>query len=172
MSKKLTVPVMVLTLSAVVLLAAAVSWPVAVSAQDSTPPPPTYTTTRAAFMRFEKGYMFWLDDSKEVFVMPGYTDLNGPLSVYSDTWQDGMPEVDASLEVPPGLIQPDRGFGIVWRNNPQVRDALGWAKDRAHGYTALVVRDNGRILISCPDNRVYELYNGEWKSIDYYYQEQ
>jgi hypothetical protein len=50
-----------------------------------------------------------------------------------------------------------------------VRDALGWGRGITHGYTALVVRDNGRIMIACPDNRVYDLAGGIWHSIDYYY---
>jgi hypothetical protein len=35
--------------------------------------------------------------------------------------------VFAALTPPPGRYEPQRGFGKVWRDFPEVREALGWA---------------------------------------------
>ena len=45
---------------------------------------------------------------------------------YTDTWAEGQPET-AGLTPPPGKLEPKRGFGKIWRDEPGVRDALGWA---------------------------------------------
>lgn len=168
MWKKIAPTVLLIVLASVVL--ALSGWPLHASAQNPTPPPPTYTTTRAAFFPFERGYMFWLEDVDQIYVMAyGSSELEGTLSIYQDIWQEGMPETDPSIVPPGGFFQPDRGFGEIWRTQPGVRETLGWGRGITHGYTALVVRDNGRILISCPDNRVYDLNVGRWQAIDYYY---
>ena len=41
-----------------------------------------------------------------------------------------------SLTPPAGLLQPDRGFGKLWREVPEVRDMLGWAVTPEFGYTS------------------------------------
>ncbi len=43
-----------------------------------------------------------------------------------DTWAEGEPET-TGLTPPPGKLEPKRGFGKVWREEPGVREALGWA---------------------------------------------
>jgi hypothetical protein len=35
---------------------------------------------------------------------------------------------------PPGLYQPIRGFGKLWRTHPEVRDRLGWATAPEQGF--------------------------------------
>ena len=41
--------------------------------------------------------------------------------------QRGRPGARRVAVPPPGLEQPIRGFGLVWRSNPRVQDRLGWA---------------------------------------------
>jgi hypothetical protein len=168
MLKKLAFTALLVLLSGLILAFA--GWPYQAAAQNPTPIPPTYGTTRAAFFPFERGYMFWLEDVDQIYVLAyGTSELDGQFSVYPDLWQEGMPETDPAIVPPPGFFQPDRGFGLVWRTYPAVREALGWGRGTTHGYTALVVRDNGRLMIACPDNRVYDLAGAIWHSIDYYY---
>ena len=38
-----------------------------------------------------------------------------------------MPEDDPAYSPPPGLKQPRRGFGLVWRTTEGLADRIGWA---------------------------------------------
>ncbi len=78
---------------------------------------------------FERGWMFWLRHNQQVWVaeLDKSGIYGGNWSCYYDTFQEGDPEVDSSLVPPEGLIQPHRGFGKVWRAQPTIREALGWA---------------------------------------------
>lgn len=133
-----------------------------------------YSIVQAAFMPFERGFMFWLQDTNQIIVLSnGESELAGTFSEYQDTWREGMPESDPSIQSPEGFVQPDRGFGQAWRTYPGVRDSLGWATDNTHGYTALVVRDQGDIIIGGPDNRVYRMTEESgWEAIDFYLPEE
>jgi LysM repeat protein len=128
----------------------------------------TYTTEKAAFLPFEHGYMFSLNN--QIFVLAnGPTPDSGTMSQYQDTWREGMPETDPSLEPPEGFTQPTRSFGQAWRTYPGVKDSLGWSIGDTVNFTALVVRQEDRVILSAPDNRVYELAGTDtWATIDYY----
>jgi hypothetical protein len=87
---------------------------------------------------FQGGYMFWLQATREIWVLlpdplpkPGDAitlPTAGQWRVYKDAYQDGEPEVDASLNPPSAtLYQPRRGFGKLWRTTPELRNVLGWA---------------------------------------------
>ena len=130
----------------------------------------TYATLRTAFFPFENGYMFWMEDTKQIYVLVSSEDdpRTGTYSTYIDTWNEGMPETDPSLEPPSGLTQPDRSFGQAWRTYPGVRDSLGWGTGSTIYYTGLVVRDGEKTLVNGPDNRVYELNDGTWSVVDFY----
>ena len=131
-----------------------------------------YQPVRAAFIMCEHGVMFWLEDSNQVFVLvDGSSDTEGTFSLYQNTWREGMPETDPNLQAPAGLVQPDRIFGQAWRTYPGVKDNLGWGTAAAQNFTALVVRDQGNVTVSAPDNRVYKLdVGGTWAAVDYYAQ--
>jgi hypothetical protein len=82
----------------------------------------------AAVQSFEHGQMIWLpngDLSGGALIYVLYD--NGMYDVFVDMWQSGDMELDETLVVPAGLLQPVRGFGLVWREQPGVRNALGWA---------------------------------------------
>ncbi|NDJ77351.1 MAG: hypothetical protein GYB65_13945 [Chloroflexi bacterium] len=171
MLKKLVFAIAVVLLAGVVL--ALIGWPLNAAAQNPDPNAPTYSTSAAAYYPLERGFMFWLEEADQIYVLVNQTnELGGYVLQYADTWQEGMPETDPSLVPPPGLQQPDRGFGLVWRSNPNVRNAVGWGIGGTHGYTALVVRHGNRTLISAPDNRVYDITGGTWQAVDYYYRAQ
>ena len=95
---------------------------------------------------FENGFMFWVgrtSDEKcahEHGFAPGSGEIwiafvnskipSGKWLVYVDDWTAGAdPDNDQSLTPPPGLIQPIRGFGKVWRTklSAEEREMLGWA---------------------------------------------
>jgi hypothetical protein len=135
-------------------------------------PPVTYVAVRASYFPCEQGAMFWLEDVDQVYVLVnGTTPLEGTFKAFRNTWREGMPETDPSIQPPAGLTQPDKSFGQAWRTYPGVRDSLGWGTGTAHDYTALVVRQGANITVSGPDNRVYELSeDGTWRAVDYYAQ--
>lgn len=77
----------------------------------------------AAIQRFDNGVMVWVQENGRI-----YAFLNdGTWRSYEDTFREGDPERDPAFGPPPGKQQPERGFGKVWRENPDLRDAIGWA---------------------------------------------
>lgn len=71
---------------------------------------------------FERGRMFWRDTRQIILV----TSANTYWRLF-DAWSEGMPADDPAFAAPAGLLQPVRGFGLVWRGNEVYRNALGWA---------------------------------------------
>jgi hypothetical protein len=77
----------------------------------------------AAEQNFEHGYMFWNGDARRIYVFSATTNT---WRSYADTWTEGEPP-PALLTPPAGMYQPVRGFGKLWLDQPEVRQALGWA---------------------------------------------
>jgi hypothetical protein len=102
----------------------------------------------AAEQHFEHGTTIWfrepwvsgVDEGGWIFVL--YEDRGQWFSykwyVYEDEWIEGEADRDPSLTPPPGLYQPVRGFGFLWRQNPQVRERLGWAVDQEVGFSTIL----------------------------------
>jgi len=113
-------------------------------------PTPIVAEVIVAEQEFENGRMFYLDPRREIWVMT-YSDdsqLSGVWTQYNDTWQEGMAEMDSEL-VPPAenLAQPIRGFGFLWRENPEIRDALGWAVDSEFGHVTTYRYESGGEIV-------------------------
>ncbi len=99
-------------------------------------PTDTVAQIQVAEQVFENGRMFWLQPVGEIWVMEVTGDGNGVWLRFEDTFVDGQDlETDPTINAPEGKIQPERGFGKLWRENPEVRDALGWAITPEFGYT-------------------------------------
>jgi hypothetical protein len=76
---------------------------------------------------------------------------------YVDTWDAPQPSSGGETP-PPGRIEPVRGFGKVWREQPGVREALGWATEYEIGDRGVVQRfTNGEILWLYGSDFVYIL---------------
>jgi hypothetical protein len=104
------------------------------SAVQSTPtlsPFPTETkqTIFIAQQSFEKGYIFWIEARKIMWVL--IQDPNNPnvgqWFIYQDTYDENVDKEDDTLAAPDGMYVPRRGFGKLWRETSGLRDALGWA---------------------------------------------
>jgi hypothetical protein len=85
-----------------------------------------------ATQQFERGSLVWVKPRSggaygSIF-MVYYDSRRGALvwEQYGDTWREGDP-VSGGETPPPGLLEPVRGFGKLWRELPQVRSTLGWA---------------------------------------------
>lgn len=148
----------------------AYAWFAAAGPADFCPTGPP-RTVQATFQSFERGWMIWHEG--EIWVtMPDYAN-----SLFPDTW-DGGP-VTYPEAPPAGLLQPDLGFGTLWVNNPEVREALGWATAPEQSYpmqlqqTAVLHRYPGPrhhwvssiLLVGLPDGSVRRAEmdeNGDW----------
>jgi hypothetical protein len=87
--------------------------------------------TAAAEEPFTGGVMIWLQVTDSIYVF--YPD--GQYQRFEDTWTEDQPESDPTLTPPEDdLYQPIRGFGKVWREHPEVREALGWATSVELGF--------------------------------------
>ncbi len=102
-------------------------------------------TTAAAEQFFEQGRMIWLAAPQHPLFNPQPTILviydsseypQESWQSYVDLWTPDHPVDDPTLTPPTGLIQPVRGFGELWRNNPEVRERLGWAITPELSYAA------------------------------------
>lgn len=87
-------------------------------------------TSNAAEQAFENGRMFWTEHDQRIYVLLG----DGTYRVYEDTWTADEPDRDPTLIPPTDRYQPVRGFGKVWRTQPNVRDQLGWALGLEKGF--------------------------------------
>ncbi len=104
----------------------------------------------AASQVFERGQMIWLSSQSRIYVL--FNDGKKPAWIaYTDEFKDGQPERDNSLSPPPGLAQPIRGFGLVWRTKEKVRERLGWATGPETGYEGVFQSDD----LAVPDNTIY-----------------
>jgi hypothetical protein len=92
-----------------------------------------------AEQHFEHGVMIWIGEENHIYVL--FEDGNSPQwNAYQDEWSLGMLESDPTLSPPPSLMQPVRGFGFVWREQPSVKDRLGWATNQETVYTTALQR--------------------------------
>jgi hypothetical protein len=106
------------------------------------PPAPVSVTTAAQV--FERGAMAYVQDAQ------GYIyslSNDGRFRRFDDTFVAGVDPERGGESPPNGLLEPVRGFGEVWRNNPDVRSALGWATAAEIGATStLQAFERGRVI--------------------------
>lgn len=95
---------------------------------------PVVTQVQVAEQVFEHGRMMWLEPQDRIWVMFIDGEGEGRWLIYEDSFEEGDPELDANIDAPEGMIQPERGFGKLWRDNPDIRDELGWAITPEFGY--------------------------------------
>lgn len=99
-------------------------------------PTPTISEIQVAEQLFENGRMFWLQPTNQIWVMIETSDGSGVWTVYEDTFVEGDVEFDPLIVAPTGLFQPERGFGRMWRETEDVKEAIGWAVEPEIGYVS------------------------------------
>ncbi|HSM56364.1 MAG TPA: hypothetical protein VK879_09445 [Candidatus Sulfomarinibacteraceae bacterium] len=114
---------------------------------------------------FESGYMVWVEEGwtegqAGIYVLYDDEVFSPRWAFYPDTWEEGEPLCDVG-EAPPGLFQPERGFGRLWCDEPGVRDRLGWATEPETGYETAVQRDSAprytTLYVRAADGNVWKL---------------
>jgi hypothetical protein len=75
------------------------------------------------FQQYEHGSMFWRGPKTTIYA--GQADNS--YSIYTDDWNSSLPERTCDHPAPSGLMQPKRGFGLVWCKYDDLRAALGFA---------------------------------------------
>ncbi len=71
---------------------------------------------------FDNGLMLWPGNIGNILVFRH----DGTWAGYPNSWQAGQPLADVGAP-PAGHVAPTGGFGQLWRQQPSVRPALGWA---------------------------------------------
>ncbi|HAJ37277.1 MAG TPA: hypothetical protein DCL15_16530 [Chloroflexi bacterium] len=89
-------------------------------------------TSPAAIQRFDNGVMIWVQETGRIYAFLS----DGRWLSYADAFREGDPESDPAFSPPPGREQPMRGFGKVWREHADLRDAIGWALAKEEPATA------------------------------------
>ncbi len=129
--------------------------------------PPTGLNAEAAWQEFEGGFMLWLQG-------PVYVLYNGGrFRRFEDTYD---PETDppSGGETPPtGRLEPVRGFGKVWRENPNVRQGLGWAYSGESGLQAVYQPFDRGLMLALPQRTQIIIIaaeeasgaSGSWRSL-------
>ncbi len=149
---------------AMVLLFAAQSSVKSVTAAP-TPCPPLAEPriTQAAVEFFEHGWILWMGDTRQLYVLTmTQGKMQGTVAVYPENWENGMPETDGAFVAPPGLRQPTRGIGKLWRENPSVRGSVGWAIKDAEGLM-MVITQQGDTLWLNGDHNAFKITGGQWQ---------
>ena len=116
-------------------------YPDTIAAGRFVEPPPVFVavplkrSVQAAYQRFERGHMVWLNTEPPVI----WTfDANGVTLEYRDAWSEGELAAPSPVKIPEGRMTPVRGFGALWKGNSQIRSALGFALAPEQGYDARI----------------------------------
>ncbi len=127
----------------------------AICAQDAAP------DTAGAEQQFEHGFMIWVESEDRIYVLFDDDIFSPKWASFTDEWADGQPINDPSLTPPTGLYQPERGFGLVWREEQGIRDRLGWALAPESGFVTAVQHTSyykyNEIYIRALDSNIWYL---------------
>lgn len=129
------------------------------------PAPYPQPNVQIATEPFERGSMLWVppvSPSSTGYIWVVYFDqTRGSLvwQLYPDTWTPSDP-VSGGQTPPPGLYEPIRGFGKLWRENAEVRNTLGWATapERADTGTWQYFKGGAWLIHRASNDRIYIMY--------------
>jgi hypothetical protein len=98
---------------------------------------------------FEHGFMFWRQDTRQVYVF--YAD--GTWQSVADTYQDADPEYSCPDANTPSTTPPTprRGFGKIWCTQSDVRSRLGNALHDEIGNTRPVQDFQSGVMLLIPE---------------------
>lgn len=117
--------------------------------------PPITTVLPSATQQYERGLMIWVQTTPgSIYALSS----SGSFERYDDTWVEGVDPDSGGMTAPPGLLEPVRGFGKVWRTNPNVQNGLGWAaSEEASGQATMQDFERGRMIYLTQRNEILVL---------------
>lgn len=127
-----------------------------------------------AIQPFERGMMIY-----RAAQTPGITgtieaiSMDGRFSRHADSWVSGVDPDSGGLIPPPGLAEPIRGFGKVWRSDSALQARLGWALTGEAGVSLTVLPFERGVAIYVPSQfQIYVLADdsagapsGNWRQV-------
>ncbi len=123
---------------------------------------PALSSANSAYQPFQNGLMIWvstLGAQPQPAIYALHND--GTYQRFADTWVEGVDPNSGGMTAPPGMQEPVRGFGKVWRDNASVRDTLGWALAGEAGGTAQVLMfERGEMVSLSQTGQTYILVSG------------
>lgn len=116
--------------------------------------------TQAVYQSFQNGHMVWVQSQDAIYVL--YGDSASPRwQVFRDYFIEGMVEETADFDnaPAPGLWQPRRGFGLLWRDNIAVRQRIGWGTmEWEIPYSVRVqTAQDGSLFLDTPNGLIFTL---------------
>lgn len=137
-------------------------------APDACPAAPSQVSSQVE-QTFERGRMIWVETEARIYVI--FEDGLAPgWAQYPDNFAEGDPDRDETLIPPPGMLQPIRGFGLVWRANPRVQERLGWATTQEVPFEGMYQADSAEpsvatVYLRARDGGILALdaQTGEWE---------
>lgn len=118
---------------------------------------PSTVTVSAAFQPFETGFLLWRADTGRIVI---FTQTY--VAEYSVTDYGPLPNNPVTDTPPAGRFKPINGFGKVWGNYAEARNALGWGLAAEQGYQA-TFKYNPTTYATCVN-----LPNGQFVSFPHY----
>jgi hypothetical protein len=132
----------------------------------------TAISSPGAEQAFEFGTMIWVKEEDRIYVLYDDENYTTRWDIFTDDWDKSDPIDDPSIVPPPGFYQPIRGFGLVWRDQPMVRDRLGWALAGEAGFITAVQRTSyakyNDIYLQALDGKIWRLLpeHSGWEKIE------
>jgi photosystem II stability/assembly factor-like uncharacterized protein len=118
-------------------------------------------TSNMARQRFERAEMFWVESDKAIYVL----HADGTWKRFPDRFVEGMAESDPNLAAPPGLRQPVRGFGSVWRSDlGGPASSSGWGVEAEYGVSGAIQEWEGATLLRAGGQQFLLFKSGSWSS--------
>lgn len=116
-------------------------------------------STSAAEESFERGWMFWREDTEWMYAF--YED--GSWDFFGDDFE--VTEELGEFRAPEGFYVPVRGFGLVWRGKKSVREKLRWATEEEQWVDAVLQPfERGMMIWSPKSKRIVVLsQDGRWQ---------
>lgn len=117
--------------------------------------------TDLAEQSFERGRMFWIGSQGRIHLLLS----DGRYFWRGDAWV-GPAEYACSAAPPAGLVQPKRGFGLIWCSESGLRDLIGWGLEDEWGYQTLYQPFEHGLMLLAEGGIAYALSDaGAWRSI-------
>jgi hypothetical protein len=114
-----------------------------------------------AYQPFQNGLMIWIASIGGSQPVIYALFNNGTYQRFNDTFREGVDPNSSGAVAPEGMQEPVRGFGKVWRDNPGVRDTLGWASaGESPGSAQVQLFERGEMVYVSQAGQIYILITG------------